>query len=287
MNFPIFGKALLIMSGLVFSFGLSMAQRKSTDPRHENHYRTSTIETNDVRIEFEDSHSQQTFTVVKMKITNKTSDYIMIKPSEIIFKYEFGEYHPSVSFVSGLFSKETILLGPVDSGSRALKVTGSDNFHVEKLSILFKGFYKLSLPGEVVNAPDFSLPPSTSDFSAGAFECSLDKIKKETKETDVTFTCIYKGSGAGVLHPDAIAVKLENGSQYANDTRNGKTILLLEGNKGKLSASFHVAARVTDMQFANMSLLWKNTFSELKIIPIQIHNADFSLDPGKTEGKNR
>ena len=57
----------------------SFAQYSEDYPKHENHYSVETIETSDVLIEFENAHSQQTFTTVKLKVTNKTSDYILYK----------------------------------------------------------------------------------------------------------------------------------------------------------------------------------------------------------------
>ena len=287
MNNALLNIRIILIGVLICSFTLSKAQLKSTDPKHENHYRAKPVDTNDLKIEFEDFHSQQTFTLVKIKVTNKTSDYIVVKPREIVFKYDFGEYYPTVPFTSGLFSKETLLLGPRESGSRTLKVTGGDKFHVERLSLEYKGFYKIISASAAIAVQDFQLPPSVNSVSGGPFKCSLDKLKKETKESEISFKCSYEGSDVGILDPDKVTLKLENGNEYVNDTRKGKVLLLFNGEDEKLTASFHVAARVTDMQFANMWLVWKNTFSESKMTAIQLPPSEFTLDPGLTEGKNR
>ena len=54
----------------------------------------------------------------------------------------------------------------------------------------------------------------------------------------------------------------------------------------KIKAVFKVPAKITDMQFANMEIDWKNTFTESKLVPIALPAQNFEIDPGMTEGKN-
>jgi hypothetical protein len=180
-----------------------------------------------------------------------------------------------------------MVVGPKDSDTRVLKVTGDSKFHVESLTVILNGFNRVSADGKIQDAPDFKLPAATNDFKAGNFKCSLEKVKKETKETEVSFTCTYQGSDVGVINPSKITLKLENGQEYANDNKKDKAELLLPGEDAKVKASYHVPGKITDMQFANMLLIWKDTFSESKIVPITVGTASFEFDPGMTEGKNK
>jgi hypothetical protein len=261
------------------------AQRKNDDPKHENHYRKVKAESPEFTIEITEAHSQQEFTLVKMQITNKTDDFLYFKGAEPLLRYEFGEYHPTGG--GGLFKGLNIVIDPHSSESQTLKVTGGNNFHVEKFSVLMDGFYRVSANGKVQEGEPFQLPPSVNDFKAGSFSCNLDKIKKETKETSVTFKFQYQGTQMGILQPGKITLKLENGQEYANDNRKERNQLLHSGENGKFNATFHVPGKVTDMQFANMQLIWKSTFSESEMIKLEPLTIDLELDPGLTEGKNK
>ena len=275
---------LLISAFCVLACHQIYAQRKVTDPKHENHYQVKPVETDEVSISFTDAHSQQEFTHTKIKVTNKTNDYILFKTAETTFKYEFGEYHP---VVGGIFRSSKMTVFPKDSDTRVLKVSGGNQFHVEGLELKLGGFYRVAAEGKTQDAPDFKLPASANDFKAGVFKCSLEKIKKETKETEVFFKCVYQGNEIGMIDPTKITLKLENGDEYANDNKKAKMELVLPGEDVTISASFHVPGKITDMQFANMLMVWKNTFTESKIVPITVGETAFTLDPGMTEAKNK
>jgi hypothetical protein len=277
-------KALLSLCALLLASTQIYAQRKVTDPKHENHYAVQPIETDEVSVSFTDSHSQQEFTATKIKVANKTNDYILFKTNEATFKYEFGDFHPSVG---GFFRSAKMTVLPKDSDTRVLKVTGGKNFHVENLTLDLSGFYRVAAEGKTQAAEDFKLPASVNEFKAGNFKCSLEKIKKETKETEVFFKCTYQGNDVGIVDATRITLKTENGQEYANDNKRAKIELLVPGEEITISAAYHVPGKVTDMQFANMLLVWKNTFMESKIVPITVGTASFTLDPGMTEAKNK
>lgn len=261
------------------------AQRKPDDPKHENHYSVAPIESDEVTVEFIDPHSQKEFTHTKLKVTNKTNDYIFFKNKESIFKYEFGEYNPAGS---GLFSGPYLVVAPKESESKTLTVKGEGrNYHVQSLTYIPKGFYRVAADGKVQESVDFKLPLASNDVSAGNFKCTVDKLDKETKETKITFKCVYKGDNVGVIDPTKMVVKLKSGQEYVNDNHKSKAELLLSGEEAKITATFHVPGKIEDMQFNNMDIVWKNTFTESKLVPITLKETEFVFDPGKTEGKNK
>jgi hypothetical protein len=281
----------LLPTALLMSLTLSVsicetlqAQRKEDDPKHEYHYSVKPIETNEVKVEFSDAHSQQEFSNVKVKVTNKTTDYILFKTKESAFKYDFGEVHPGVG---GLFRGANMMVLPKDSDTRILKATGGNKFHVKQLTLQLDGFYLVPAEGKTQEAPDFKLPAAVNEFKAGNFKCTLEKVKKETKETQVTFKCTYQGNDIGIVDPSRITLKTEDGQEYANDNKKDKAELVLPGEEVKIVATYHVPGKITDMQFANMLLIWKNTFIESKATPLKVGSANFEFDPGMTEGKNK
>lgn len=258
----------------------AFSQRKENDPKHEYHYKKlSDIETSEVKIEFSDAHSQLEFTKIKLKITNKTGDYILFKPSEVVFKNENGEFT-----VTG---KDDIIR-PFQTDSKVLTVKGGTGFHVKTLTIALKGFYKIPTKGTVQEAADFQLPASANDFTAGPFQCTLSKISKKTDATEVLFKCTYTGSEYGLLQPAKIVVKTEKGEEYATVKSTAKPSLLERGDKDSFTAKFEIPAKVVDMQFSTLHIVWKDTFSESSKSDLMISSLlNLELDPGMTDAKNK
>lgn len=271
-------KTILTLAILAAAIVTGYSQDKKVDPTHENHYKDiPTIETNELSIDLFDAHSQMGFTLVKAKITNKTSDYIVVKTGEIIFVYEHGSYNPKADMV---------IIKPKGRKSKTFKVSGDDKFHVKSLSLELKGFYRLPVDGEIQEAPDFQLPASTNDFTAGKYKCNLLKIKQETQETIAQFKCVYNGDNMGLLDPSKLVVKTEDGREYANVIKKSKVKIMQGGDKDKFNAMFKIPGKIVDMQFATMHIVWKDTFMESKLEPLKVAKIDLTFDPGKTAGKN-
>ena len=262
----------------------AQAQRKPSDPKHENHYKVEPIDTDVLHIEFIDAHSQQAFTQVKLKITNKTEDFIYFKGNEPTFKYEFGEEHASGG---GMFQSMNMVIDPKATETKILKVSGGKNFHVEKLTLILDGFYRISSEGKKLNAPDFQIPASKNEFQVGDFTCNLEKMKKETKETAVHFKCNYNGSDVGKIEANKLVLLPGNGQEFANENRKNEVELVLPGESAKIVGVWHIPGKTVDMQFATMNIVWKDTFTESKMKPIKVGDAKFVLDPGVTEAKNK
>ncbi len=61
----------------------------------------------------------------------------------------------------------------------------------------------------------------------------------------------------------------------------------MPGDDIKFTAQFHVPGKIADMQFATMHIVWRETFMESNMVPMNTMKADFTLDPGLTQGKNQ
>lgn len=266
----------LLFFTTVTSFTFAQKESKKT---HENHYRKlDPIETDEYKIVITDAHSQAKFTSMRITITNKTSDYLVYRPSEVVFKYEHGDFK-----VEG----KEIMIKPNGTINKILKVSGGKQFHVKTLSVEADCFYLLSVDKEVINAPDFDLPASINDFKAGSFEVSLKKLSKETRETVAQFIVTYTGSEYGILTNGKTAVRLEDKREFASrDSNRVRSKILKPGEERKLTIIYTVPANITDMQFANMKIIWKGTFAESKAVKLTGQTFSFVIDPGLTEGKN-
>ena len=63
--------------------------------------------------------------------------------------------------------------------------------------------------------------------------------------------------------------------------------MLFKGEEDKFTLYFYVPATVTDMQFANMQVVWKNTFVDCPVSSIDPIKINFAIDRGFTIGKNK
>ncbi|PCH97156.1 MAG: hypothetical protein COB85_02950 [Bacteroidetes bacterium] len=240
------------------------------DAKHEYHYKQlDPVETDKFRIEISDAHSQTAFTLMKVKITNKTSDFLIFKPTEVLFKYDHGDVK---------HEGKDIILKPRESHSRTIKVTGGVQFHVENLSVIFDCFYLLPADKEVIAAPDFQLPGPINEFNASGFHVTMKKLDKQTQETVVNFIIKYQGNDYGIITSGKTSVKLDDGREFASTAgKKMKTSVLLPGNKKKLMISYTVPGRTADMQLVNMTILWRNTFVESKAVKLDAQTLMFSV----------
>lgn len=243
------------------------------------------VSTDDVKIEISGNHCQGDFCKFKMKITNNTKDYIIIKTEEMEFVLEHNTYQPVA---------KNIVISPFKSVSRTIKVAGDNRFQVDNYTLNLKGFYRVSVEGTVASMDNFILPATKNNFEAGNFNCKVDgDIVKVTKITEVPCVCTYNGSEVAIIDPSKVVVKLESGQEYATTNRGAKIPIasndniVFPGESKKVKAVFKIPGKIADMQFANMEIVWKDTFIESKLESIELPSISFVIDPGMTEGKNR
>ena len=254
--------------------------QKESKKTHEYHYRQlDAVETDTYKILIEDAHSQAKFTSVRITVTNKTSDFLIFKPSEIVFKYEHGDFN---------VEEKEVRIKPNSRISRMLKTKDEKQFHVKNMSLVVNCLYLLSTENKVVAAPDFDLPASVDNFKAGSFEVSLKKLIKETDETVAYFTIANAGSDYGIVASGKSVVRLEDNQEFpATDSKLTRSKIVNPGGEMTLKIMYKVPVKVIDMQFANMKIIWKNTFSESMAIKLKGHTFKLEMDPGLTMGKNK
>lgn len=272
----------LFLLFIAFGISPSLAQKKGKDkkedPDHKNFYKDLKLETDAYVMEITDAVAEQEYSKFKVKITNKTNDYLLFDGSQCVFKFDFGEYKPN---------ERQVVIGPNESDSKVLNVKGDTRFHVESFTFMLNGLTRVPATGVAQNAPDFQLPPAVNDFKAGPFDVTLLKLKKETDNTVAQFRATYTGSQIGLLDPGKLGVRIESGQEFANAKHDYKTKLLGKGDDDKFNAYFKIPAKVVDMQFATMFIVWRNTFQESKKIPIKGLTATLELDAGKTAAMNK
>lgn len=252
---------------------------QNTDPKHINVYNNSqNIETNEYTITIEDVVSTVKSAKFKIKISNKTADYLLFKGEECTFISGNIKANPT---------EKPIFIEPYSSRNKVVDFKGTDNFLVVQFEVEIKGLYKIIVGETNFPATDFQLPPNTKDFTAGPFTCTLLKTEQETQSTWAKFSCKYNGQKIGFINPAKCVVKLPDGKEFASTNLKSKAEMLLPGEESKFTAEFQIQAKTADMQFTTMNIVWKNSFSESIAKPLDAHKATFEVDAAKTAAKNK
>lgn len=271
-------KRILLISFLIF-LGLSATYSQNVDPKHWNYYKDSEqYDLGDYKVKLSNSVARMEEAKMKVEVENTTSDFLLWKENESTFRYDFGEYQ----------SKEKMhIIKPHSSKSTTVNATGTNQFHVDSYDFDFGGVYKVAEKGNVQEAPDFALPVAVNEFDAGAFKVKCKGADLKTGEGAVYFEVTYTGSHVGIFNGSKLVLKIPNGTEYATDNKRLKNTVMLPGDKEKFTATFSVPGKVCDMQFANMTILWKDCFSESIPEPLKGKTIKLELDPALTQAKNK
>jgi hypothetical protein len=270
---------LLFTAVLIASVSLNAQKKKKLDPKYEHHFKVpAAITTDEFNLEFFNIQSQAEFCKLAVKITNNTNDFIVFDKVASKFNFDFGQFSDK---------KKDILIQPNDSKKKVLEANGHTAFQVEKFSIDFDGFSLVPIKGTVSEMEDFQVPASKNMIETDLFKVALKKSSLRTQEAVLIFECTYLGNKIGLINPSKLVIKVDGAEkEWANDNRKEGSQMLKKGDKVKLKAIFHIPGRIADMQFANMTILWKDTFVETEAKKLAGHSVNFEIDPGMTNGKN-
>jgi hypothetical protein len=262
---------------------------QKVDPRHTNYYVVQTIENNDYKIEVVDIVAKNEYCKMKLKIYNKTNDYILFKYGEAELSNASGQFKPKKSF-DFTTRKGVEIIEPKGNENVVVAFEGSA-MHQDEFKLVLNGFSKFSLKGTEFEANDFLLPANTNDFTAGPFKVNLLGVDKKTQGTMARFNAEYKGDDKhiGIVEPNKVVCRTSKGQEFARANRKDKTVILFDGSSDKFLLAYDINPQSSgiDMQFDNMALVWKDAFRESAIIPILAESATFKVDPGLTGGKNK
>ena len=276
-------RALVTVSLAIMIVLPSVAQKRSKDQKGKKEYKLhlfkkpTDITTDDISISMKDAMAESEVIKFRAKVTNNTEDFII---------WDLGQASIKANGESKATTKtKAVVIGPFKDKGKTLEIVGS-GLKVDEFSANLGGFVRVPVKGKTMSAPDFALPASQNSFSTGPFSCNMTHLKKKTDLTTARFDCTYKGKTYGLIDPSKVAVRMSNGQEFANVMRKEKSHLLKRGEKEKFTLYFEVPAKVEDMQFANMQIVWNDCFVESKGVDLKTPTADFELDPGLTEGKN-
>jgi len=270
----------IILSMLIASFTLGNLMAQKEVKYEKLYYKNTKVETSDFVIEIDNAVSTAGETKFKLKITNKTGDYIMYKPEESKFIIAGKEQK---------IKEKSKIIDPNDYATWVINLKGAGYNSVKNYTFEFDGLYKISSTPPVVAAPDFKLPASQNDFTAGGFKGTLSKLYKESDKTEAKFDIAYNGDKIGFIMPSKAAVKMPDGNDYANADTKAKPILLMKGEKEsvKLQWDRMQGGKAMDMQKVEMIIKWNATFGEVLPEKIKPVKADLEFDEATSNEKGK
>jgi len=242
-------------------------------------YKEQTIENNDIKISISDAVSTPAGVKFRLRIYNKTNEYIIYKPSESIFKIGGKDHNPQ---------EEWMVIRPNDDDSKVIDLKGPDYMVAENFNFAMEGLYKFSTSAKGVSAPDFKLPASKNDFKAGGFDVGLVKVKQETARTDATFSVQYAGDKVGIFEPNKVAMKMPDGKEYANYHSDKKPVIFAKGKDTKITVAWKdIPTSSGDMQKVEMLILWRDAFKEITPDKMMAQTLTIMFDEEMTKAKNK
>jgi len=261
-------KNIFLILVLASAFTTLEAQKEKN--YKEIFYKNISGEFDDMTVTTNNGWSDKEFTKFKLKIENKTGDFLIYKPNESVIKLASGDVK---------VAEKQLEIYPFDSDFRIVNVLGP-NFLVKNYTYVLSGVYKVSTNGEVFKAEDFPLPAVQNEFTAGKFVCTMSSLTKETDKTEVKFECRYTGDKVGVIMPSKAALLLPDGSEMANEKSKSKPIMITKGKTEKITLKWNRmdGGKATDMQKIKLIILWRGTFTEAEPVKLKDEILEFQID---------
>lgn len=264
--------------------GVVLALNVNAQNYEKLYYKDITKETSDITITVDNAVSTAGETKFKLKITNKTNDYILYKPTESKFVINGKEASPS---------EKMMVIKPNESNFLTINLKGPGYNSVKNYSYTLDGLYTVSTEGKTIPVPNFKLPVTQNEFKAGNFNCQTSDVVKTSGKTEVKFKCSYNGDKAGVIHASRAGVKMPDGKEYANEKKPGlldskaKETLVMKGQDESVVLLWEKmeGGKAMDMQKVPMEVIWNATFTEAPVVKVKAETIDFEFDEVKSNAK--
>lgn len=217
-------------------------------------YKDTTFETDNYKVEIDNVVALPKEVKFRMSITNKTNDWVLYNSEESRIELDGKNLDTKDKY---------ILIAPHDSKKKVMRAVGANLNNARAFNFVCDGFYKVRLK-DAAAAPEFRLPASNNEFTAGNFTVTLVNSMKETGRTDVKFKVTFNGEGLGFISPAKVSVKMPDGNLYATTRSKADVISLKKGESETFQASWDrmEGGSKMDMQLVEMLIHFDGVFQE-------------------------
>lgn len=213
----------------------------------------------DIEIIVDNAVSTDAETKFKLKIINKTKDFLLYKPEESKFLIDGKEVKPT---------EKMKIIEPFSDNFVIVNIKGSYNT-LKSYSYLIDGLYKVAVSEKGIPTPDYMLPVNKNEFKTGDYVVKLDKLTKESDATNLKLEVLYTGEKMGIIYPERTGVLMPDGKEYATLKPSGLLaksgpVLLQKGDKETVTLKWDrmEGGRAMDMQKVDMLVKFNDMFTE-------------------------
>lgn len=276
-------KKLILAIIAVSSLNVAVAQKEVKYAKL--YYKDMKVENNDVTITVDNAVSTDGETKFKLKITNKTNDFIIYKPEESKFIINGKESKPS---------EKSKVIKPNDSDWMIINLKGPNYNGVKSYSFLLDGLYKVSATEKGIVTPDFRLPVTKNEFKTGNYTVKVKKVYKESDATKLSLDVTYSGDKIGVINSEKVGVLMPDGNEYAALKPTGLLaksgpVLLKKGDTESVSLNWDrmEGGKTMDMQKVEMMVKFNDMFTEASPVKIKPETLQMEFDEVTSNEKGK
>lgn len=237
-------------------------------------YKEVTFETDDYNLYLVKCFTRKDLVKFKIRIFNKTKDFLYIKPQEFVLTINGEQLKPS---------GKTMIVQPDGEESQMLDVLGAKaDLRCDAFEIALSGLYKVPAHGEVQAIGNTALPAKRqTELKAGPFTCTLLDNQIEKGKSIVKYSCVYNGDQIGVLNAATCKALQTSGNENANSYRFSDAKLLEKGQEATFTAEFK------QMNTGNMAegiqMKWHETFMQSPALPLKAIKVPMKIDVDTSE----
>lgn len=242
------------------------------------YFEPMTFENDFVKVEIDDVVSLEKETKFRMTVTNKTNDYIIYNSEESRFDIPDQDVRAK---------EKSWMIEPLDTKRKVMRAYGEGLNTIRTFAFVCEGFHKL-VEQDPYEVDPFRLPPAVNMFEAGPMRVQLDKEKRATGATKVSWDVTYTGQHYAYLYPYKVQVLMPDGNYYASTKNDLKPVIMERGDTKSLDAAWDrmPGGRINDMQKVEMMIHFNGVFLEAVPEPVEGATLQFEWDEAQTREKN-
>jgi hypothetical protein len=209
---------------------------RTVDPKYYYCYKDATLETDDYKMYIENPLADFKVSKMKVRIFNKTNDYLIFKPSEVLFKVNGQEI---------ACKDKDLIIPPNDEASKTIDIK-AENLQANTYTLDVKTLYKVASNVAPAKVEDLNITKNDlkkRNLPVEGFNCMIKKIDLETGKTVVITECIYTGEGIGILDPMKAIAIMPKGQENPNADKQKPVLLKKDRNSRSNESNSYYAQR--------------------------------------------
>lgn len=277
-------KKIILAVMAISAFSAASAQKETSYSKL--YYKDMTMENSDIKIAVDNAVSTDGETKFKLKITNKTNDFLIYKPEESTFIINGKEMKAS---------EKWLVIAPNESDFRIVNLKGKDYNKVKDYSFKLDGIYKVSTGEKGIETTDYKLPVAVNEFKTGNYTVKMSKIYKQTDATNLKFDITYNGDKTGIIFPEKAAVLMPDGKEYASVpatgllAKSGPVLFLKKGQTESVTLNWNrmEGGKAMDMQKVDMLVKFHDMFTETTPVKLKAETLNLEFDQTTSDAKGK